>query len=203
MGKNWNLVIAIAIGGLAVHGVIAACGDVAGRAPDAQAADVQAIDGPVQTGMAVPPGTIVVFAGTVAPDGWLLCDGSEVSRASYGPLFAVVGTIYGQGDRVNTFALPELRGRTVVGVGAGAGLSDRALGQRGGEEQHKLTVAEMPSHTHREQGSNRLDGATGGATHYQDVDNVSFGPVTTAATGGDQPHNTMPPFVALNYIIKT
>jgi microcystin-dependent protein len=188
------VVLGSLVGGAIVQVVVSACGNVSTKVPDAHA---DAVPATVTTS-----GTIVAFAGQTAPDGWLLCDGGEVSRAANPALFSVIGTLYGGGDAISTFNVPDLRGRTVIGVGMGGGLSMRALAQMGGEEQHTLTVAEMPSHTHREQGSNRLDGANGGAIHYQDVDTTAFGPVVTAATGGGQPHNSMPPFVALNYIIK-
>jgi microcystin-dependent protein len=63
----------------------------------------------------VPAGTIVAFAGATAPPGWLLCDGSAVSRAMYASLFAAIATTYGAGDGSTTFNLPDLRGRTAVG----------------------------------------------------------------------------------------
>ena len=158
--------------------------------------------GPAGPAGVAPAGSIVAFAGTTAPEGWLLCDGAEVSRTTYADLFAVVGITYGPGDAINTFNLPDLRGRVALGAGKGPELSDRVVGATGGEERHTLTVAEMPAHHHQEQGGNRLDVANGGAIHVQDVDNTSFAAVTTANTGGGQAHNVMPPFVAISYLIK-
>lgn len=68
----------------------------------------------------VPVGTIVAFAGLVAPDGWLICDGSTKSRTTFADLFAAIGTSWGAGDG-STFHLPDLRGRFLRGVDAGAG----------------------------------------------------------------------------------
>jgi microcystin-dependent protein len=68
--------------------------------------------------VAAPPGTVVAFAGPVVPAGWLLCDGSAVSRTQYAALFAATAIGYGTGDGVNTFNLPDLRAAGIRGVGA-------------------------------------------------------------------------------------
>jgi microcystin-dependent protein len=65
-------------------------------------------------------GAIIPFAGTVAPDGWLLCDGSAVSRTTYERLFGIIGTVHGQGNGSTTFHLPDLRGRFIRGTDLGA-----------------------------------------------------------------------------------
>lgn len=65
----------------------------------------------------VATGMVVMFGGAAAPSGWLLCDGSEVSRTTYGDLFNVIGTIYGVGDDTTTFNLPDMRGRAPYGIG--------------------------------------------------------------------------------------
>jgi len=107
----------------------------------------------------VPTGGLIPFAGTTAPEGFLLCDGSAVSRTTYAALFAGIGTMYGAGDGATTFNLPDLRGRAIVGkddmggVAAGrvtgaSGVDGESLGATGGEEVHALTTAEMPSHAH-------------------------------------------------------
>jgi microcystin-dependent protein len=77
-----------------------------------------------------------------------VCDGSTISRTTYPTLFAVIGTTYGSGDGVNTFHLPDLRGRVPVGTGTGSGLTNRLLGAIGGAETHTLLTSEMPAHTH-------------------------------------------------------
>lgn len=94
-----------------------------------------------------PVGSVISYAGTDIPKGWLECDGSSVSRVVYNPLFKSIGTTYGSVDDEH-FNLPDLRSRSIIGVGQGSGLSNRTLGQKGGAETHTLTVAEMPSHTH-------------------------------------------------------
>lgn len=90
-----------------------------------------------------PAGIVIPFAGSVAPDGWLLCDGSAVSRDTYSDLFDAIGTIYGDGDGSTTFNLPDLSGRVVIGVS-----NSHALGSTGGEASHTLTESELPAHSH-------------------------------------------------------
>lgn len=94
-----------------------------------------------------PAGTISMYAGHTAPQGHLLCDGSEVLREDYPVLFSVIGTTYGAGDGSTTFNLPNLKGRVVVGVDESQ-TEFSELGLEGGAKTHKLTVAEMPKHTH-------------------------------------------------------
>jgi microcystin-dependent protein len=97
------------------------------------------------------PGCVIDYAGTAATANWLLCDGHAYSRTQYAALFAVLGgasSPWGVGDGVSTFNVPDLRGRVLVGAGLGAGLTNRAIGARGGEETHTLSVYELPAHNH-------------------------------------------------------
>jgi microcystin-dependent protein len=82
-----------------------------------------------------------------APRGWADCNGQLLSIAQNTALFSLLGTTFG-GDGRTTFALPDMRGRVSVHAGQGPGLSNRDLGEVGGEETHTLTVAEIPSHDH-------------------------------------------------------
>ena len=93
--------------------------------------------------MSEPAGIVMPFAGSVAPDGWLLCDGSAVSRSEYTDLFTAIGTTYGAGDGSTTFNVPDLSGRVVIGVS-----NSHALGSTGGEASHTLTESELPAHVH-------------------------------------------------------
>ena len=90
-----------------------------------------------------PAGIVLPFAGSVAPQGYLLCDGSAVSRTDYADLFAAIGTTYGAGDGASTFNVPDLSGRVVLGVS-----QSHALGTTGGEATHTLTESELPAHSH-------------------------------------------------------
>ncbi len=174
------------------------------------------------SGFLVPVGTVVPFAGIVTPQGWLACDGATyaiASRPDLNELRQALGSTYG-GDGVSTFSVPDLRGRTPIGTGLGAGLTNRSLAQTLGEENHQLSVAEMPSHSH---GVNDPGHTHGIVTHNPIVSGgdyitrwaINTGPtirndyiqsaqtgVTVVANGSSLPHNTMPPSLVLNYIIK-
>lgn len=121
----------------------------------------------------VPSGSLVAYAGASAPTGWLLCDGSAVSRADYGNLFSAIGTAYGSGDGTTTFNVPDLRGRTAVGKNAG---TFATLGATGGAETVTLTGAQsgVPAHSHAAVSSS---GSSGAHSH-----GVSVG------TGGSHSH---------------
>ena len=110
-----------------------------------------------------PVGSLQAYAGASAPNGWLLCDGTAVSRTLYAELFSVLSTTYGAGDASTTFNVPDMRGRMPMGAGTGKGLNatgatgtapsgtDQTARTRGawsGEETHLIAAGEMPSHTH-------------------------------------------------------
>lgn len=95
----------------------------------------------------VPPGSITAYASGSAPDGWLICDGSAVSRTTYSTLFTLIDINYGSGDGINTFNLPNMKGRMLVGFN-GADTSFNSIGQTGGSKTATLTTNELPAHTH-------------------------------------------------------
>lgn len=105
-------------------------------------------------GSDIPAGTVVDFAGAVAPTGWLLCYGQAVSRTTYARLFAVTSTAYGAGDGSTTFNIPDLRGRVVAGmdnmggVAAGRLTGFTSIGAVLGSQFVTLSTAELPSHSH-------------------------------------------------------
>jgi microcystin-dependent protein len=141
---------------------------------------------------AVPTGTILDFAGGTAPAGYLLCDGAAVSRTDYSALYAVLGgssSPWGQGDGTTTFNVPDLRGRTAVGMGLGTGLTDRALGAKGGEEKHALTIAELAAHTHVQNSHNHTQNAhnhtQNAHTHTQVAHSHDVYRTQTTVSGGN------------------
>lgn len=97
-----------------------------------------------------PIGLMSPFGGATAPPGWLLCDGAAVSRTVYAALYAVLGDIWGNGDGVTTFNVPDQRGRVAMGAGTGTAGDATAhrLGATGGSEGVALTIAQMPAHDH-------------------------------------------------------
>jgi microcystin-dependent protein len=101
----------------------------------------------------MPVATVIDNAAAVVPPGFLLCDGSAVSRTTYATLFTALGgnsSPWGTGDGSTTFNVPDLRGRATVGSGTGVytGATSHPIGQVGGEELHILVTAELASHTH-------------------------------------------------------
>lgn len=134
-------------------------------------------------------GAMVPYAGTM-PSNVLLCDGTVYNRVDYPRLYAVLDSSLI--INADTFMVPDMRGRCIVGAGTGVGLTPRVIGASGGAENHQLTIAEIPSHDHTHH------------IHGPDIDLELAGvpqPVTgyalpglTGSTGGDQAHNNMQPF---------
>jgi len=174
----------------------------------------------VGTGRLVPTGTVVPFAGTTAPAGWLFPFGQAISRTTYADLFAVLSTTYGAGDGSTTFNLPDLRGRVAFGrddmggtaasriTSAVSGITGTTLGAVGGDQRignHTHTVND-PTHTHVTPGvANDGNFGPGGAAAYPGglgATNAALTGITINATGGGTAAN-IPPAIILNYIIKT
>jgi microcystin-dependent protein len=175
-----------------------------------------------------PAGSLMPYAGTTAPSGWLLCFGQEVSRSTYAALFAVVGTTYGAGDNSTTFNLPDLRGRVIAGqddmggtsanrlTNQSGGLDGDVLGATGGAETHTLTEAQLAAHRHllvaETNTTSSLSGPDfiseradyGGGNNYLLSGLSSTEPTVGRSTsvGSDEAHNNVQPTIILNYIIK-
>lgn len=97
----------------------------------------------------VPIGTVLDYAAASVPAGYLACDGSAVSRTTYALLFTAIGTLWGSGDGVSTFNLPDLRRASTVGAGGtGTGNLGNAVGNAGGAESHVISATELPVHSH-------------------------------------------------------
>ena len=134
-----------------------------------------------QAGAALmPAGAVIQYSGAAAPAGWLMCDGSGVSRTEYADLFAVIGAIYGSGDGSTTFNLPDFRGSMPVGYNSGDS-EFGALNSKGGSKAHSISVAEMPSHTHSI-GTLTTDLKTPGITASQEAHAHLVGEIYSASS---------------------
>ena len=158
----------------------------------------------------VPEGVIVAFAGSTPPPGWLICDGSPVSRTAYSGLFQAIGTTWGSGDGGTTFNLPDLRGRAPIGAGQGTGLTNRTLGDETiGEETHTLNLNEMPVHNHSASTSPGAAIVGSSAATIAGASPGNFLPVGPSQlsvnignAGGGAAHNNMQPSAVTNFIVK-
>jgi microcystin-dependent protein len=164
-------------------------------------------------------GEIRMFGCNFAPRGWNFCSGQLISIAQNTALFSLLGTQYG-GNGTTTFALPNLQGRTPFNQGNGPGLTPRVIGELGGVENVTLLQTEMPSHTHVattaasapcKNSAGNSDTPTGcfpsagPAEVFSGTSNGSMGAMTVtptlAASGGNQPHDNLPPYLCLNFCI--
>jgi microcystin-dependent protein len=147
-----------------------------------------------------------IFSFQFAPKGWALCDGQLLPINQNQALFSLLGTTFGGDGRVN-FGLPDLRGRTPIHVGSG-----HTLGERGGEQAHTLSIAELPTHVHVAQGVNATADnpdptnaflaspvAAVGAIYGPANSLVALNPGSITNTGGSQAHLNMQPFLTLSF----
>jgi microcystin-dependent protein len=196
---------------------------------DGVTSDVQAQINSISGG-SVPSGAMLDFAGTSAPAGWLGCDGSAVSRATFSSLFTAIGVTWGSGDGSTTFNIPDFRRRTAVGSGgSGTGVLGNTVGNVGGSETHTLTQAELPTalgtassmvtdpgHTHlevvgtgtgahvavQEVSANVANGQTTEASVISNTTGITVGTTITNSSGGN-PHTIIQPSAIVLKIIKT
>ena len=166
-------------------------------------------------------GYVTMFAGNFAPKSWAFCNGQIINIASNTALFSILGTTYG-GNGTTTFALPDLRGRAIVGTGTGPGLSTYSLGQNGGSENQSMTALNMPAHVHpvaitAHNGATTDDAnlATP-ANNYYGRDSNGISPFASAASvnmagypaqiqmtnvGSNQAFSVLRPVLGMNYVI--
>ncbi len=165
-------------------------------------------------------GQIMMVGFNFAPRGWAMCAGQLLPISQNTALFSLLGTTYG-GDGRTTFALPDLRGRCALGMGQGPGLQPYVQGQAGGQENVTLLQPQMPQHTHglAANSSNGTESDPSGAllanaqvpidrsttvngnTYLQGTPNTAMSPQAIGLAGGNQPHENMQPYLAMNYII--
>ena len=169
-------------------------------------------------------GTIMLFGGNYAPEGWMFCHGQLLPVNQYAALYSILGMTYG-GNGTTNFALPDLRGRVPAGFAQGPGLTNYALGARFGAETVTLTANQLPAHTHAATvtvnagtDANLSNVATGKALSsdakggdvppmmYTDSANTTklradAATATVAAAGGNQAHENRQPSLAMNYIM--
>lgn len=161
-----------------------------------------------------PVGGIIIWPGGDGediPDGHLLCNGGEYKQSDYSSLYNVIGNVYNsaidylgnpQSTQSGYFRVPDLRGRFIVGQLPGDESSEGNFankGSVGGEKEHILTVDEMPNHTHTYSKSVNASTRTGNNSNEK---HCAYNISTTSSAGGDQPHNNLPPYYVLSYIIK-
>jgi microcystin-dependent protein len=153
---------------------------------------------------------IRIMSFVFAPKGWALCNGQLLPINQNQALFSLLGTTFGGDGRVN-FALPDLRGRAPIHVGSG-----HTLGERGGEQAHTLSIAELPEHVHVLNASGAIGNSVnprlpaGGNLLAQEPGNVyspnpvnlgALNPASLSNVGGSQAHLNMQPFLTLTFSI--
>lgn len=157
-------------------------------------------------------GTVIAYITDAPPSGALMCDGSAYLRADYPTLYNALDAAFIVDS--DTFIVPDLRGRTVIGAGSGSGLTARSVNDIGGAESVQLSTGEMPAHSHTNtphahgytgvisnidiEGAGVPDLLAAGVLPAQTTTSTS---ISIDSTGGDEPHENMPPFVALKYAI--
>lgn len=156
------------------------------------------------SGDTLPIGTVLPYTNETAPENWFVCDGSELNRTEYNHLFAIIGTTFGEGDGSTTFNLPNLKGRTIVGLDA-SDTDFNTIGKVLGEKTHTLTVAEMPEHNHEQSLAGGNSGNSGNAAYSWSIPTNQYiytGDDLAGKTGGSQAHNNIQPSFVVTYIIK-
>ena len=164
-------------------------------------------------------GELRMFGFNFAPTGWALCNGQILPISQYTALFSLLGVTYG-GNGTTNFALPNLQGHVPISSGQGPGLLNYALGQAGGEQNVTLLQTQMPTHNHAlpavpATATSSSPGGGGMVAEGKGSGRAAFAinsysaasaganlhPALVGPTGGNQPHNNMQPYLAMNWCI--
>lgn len=184
--------------------------------------------GTLASGLVPPTGQITEFGGTTAPTGYLLCDGSEVSKTTFAALFAVIGTAFDNSPAGGNFNVPDLRGRVGIGLdNLGGSSADRmvhanadTLGGAAGAETHTLVTGELASHNHIQNAHNHgtsgpnpnfitfkggggVSNPAGGVDQFGSPSVTGNRTPTNQVAGGGGAHRNDQPWLAVSKIIKT
>ncbi|MDH4393107.1 MAG: tail fiber protein [Aquabacterium sp.] len=154
---------------------------------------------------------IRIFGFNFAPRGWAFCDGQLLPIAQNTALFSLLGTNYG-GDGRSTFGLPDLRGRFALHQGQGPGLSDRIVGETGGQASVSLLASQMPAHSHALQaavspttaapaGAALAPTANGTVVYRSGAANAQMAASSIGSAGTGQAHENRQPLLGLNFCI--
>lgn len=149
------------------------------------------------------------------PKGWAHCDGQLMPISQNTALFSLLGTFYG-GDGKSNFALPDLQGRAPLHAGQGPGLTDRFVGEAGGQASVTLLTSEIPQHSHsvtadavaagQASPANNTWGKMAGRTppplYRSGAASGEMNPIAFGPTGSSAPHNNMSPYLVLNFVIS-
>ncbi len=157
-------------------------------------------------------GEIRLVGFTYAPQGWAECNGQIMSIQQNVALFSLLGTQFG-GNGIQTFALPDLRGRIPLHQGQAPGGSNYTIGQVGGLENVTLNSSQMPTHSHTPPAASNTLGPDNNTQNefwsasdaddniYATTANSTMNPGAIGSAGGSQPHNNMQPSLVLKYVI--
>jgi microcystin-dependent protein len=150
---------------------------------------------------ASPPGVLNPYAGASAPTGWLMCDGSSISRTTYAALFTAIGVTYGVGDGSTTFGVPDLRGRMPVGRAAGGHADVATLAANEGQ----TLGSRRPKHRHTVGGTYMISGGVHFSAAEPYKATAIYSGSTSTPTVGPQTVSPVdsPAYLVVNYIIKT
>ena len=153
-------------------------------------------------------GTVIAYAGQSAPNGWLICNGGSYSTTEYADLFSVIGNRYGGGGA--SFNVPDLRNQFIRGSSNTSSLNDTTSGAN--TRTHTLTKKQMPAHSHTYSDAYFAEGIHGGVNNmtgqsWTDSNNGFWWrgtSIQTSAIGSGTAfeYDTIPPYLAMNYIIK-